>query len=50
MQRIRIPKVGEDSRDLNSKAKEKFWARDLQPGVNLRSTFLAADANVRPDR
>ncbi len=49
MQRIRIPEVGEDSRNLNSKAKEKFWTRDLQPGVNLRSTFLATDANVRSD-
>ena len=29
--------------------KEKFWARDLRPGVSLRSSFLATDANVRPD-
>ncbi|HLL40262.1 MAG TPA: HD domain-containing protein [Rubrobacteraceae bacterium] len=34
---------------MSSKAKEKFWARDLRPGVALRSTFLATDANVRND-
>jgi len=34
---------------LTSKAKEKFWARDLRPGVSLRSTFLATDSTVRTD-
>lgn len=29
--------------------KESFWARDLRPGVRLRSSFLAADAAVRRD-
>lgn len=29
--------------------KESFWARDLRPGVKLRSSFLAADAAVRKD-
>lgn len=29
--------------------KEKFWARDLEPGLNLRSTFLATDTTVRTD-
>ena len=29
--------------------KEKFWARDLAPGVSLRSPFLATDAQVRTD-
>lgn len=29
--------------------KEKFWARDLKPGLNLRSTFLATDTVVRND-
>jgi 3'-5' exoribonuclease len=49
LQRIRIPEVGKGSRDLSSKAKEKFWARDLSPGLNLRSTFLATDTVVRND-
>jgi 3'-5' exoribonuclease len=30
-------------------SKEKFWVKDLAPGVSLRSTFLAADASVRTD-
>ena len=34
---------------LSPKVKEKFWTRDLRPGVNLRSTFLATDSTVRPD-
>jgi 3'-5' exoribonuclease len=34
---------------LSTKAKEKFWARDLAPGVSVRSTFLATDATVRTD-
>lgn len=34
---------------LSQKAKDKFWARELRPGVKLRSTFLATDASVRPD-
>ncbi len=29
--------------------KEKFWARDLKPGLSLRSTFLATDTTVRND-
>lgn len=29
--------------------KEKFWARDLKPGLSLRSTFLATDTAVRND-
>jgi len=35
--------------DLSSKAKEKFWVRDLAPGVNPRSTFLATESTVRID-
>ncbi len=34
---------------MSSKAKEKFWARDLRAGVSLRSTFLATDVTVRTD-
>jgi 3'-5' exoribonuclease len=34
---------------LSPKTKEKFWARDLRPGVNLCSTFLATDTTVRTD-
>ncbi len=29
--------------------KEKFWARELEPGLSLRSTFLATDTAVRND-
>ena len=29
--------------------KEKFWVRDLKPGLSLRSTFLATDTAVRND-
>ena len=29
--------------------KETFWARDLKPGLSLRSTFLATDTAVRND-
>lgn len=29
--------------------KEKFWVRDLEPGLSLRSTFLATDTMVRND-
>ena len=39
----------ERASSLSQKAKEKFWAQDLRPGVGLRSTFLAADAAVRTD-
>jgi 3'-5' exoribonuclease len=35
--------------DLSPKAKEKFWVRDLAPGVNPRSTFLATESTVRID-
>ena len=34
---------------LSQRAKEKFWARDLRPGVNLCATFLATDTTVRTD-
>ena len=30
-------------------SKEKFWAGDLEPGINLHSTFLATDTTVRTD-
>ena len=30
-------------------AKERFWARDLRPGMSLRSTFLATDVQARTD-
>ncbi|MGB3681577.1 MAG: HD domain-containing protein [Rubrobacteraceae bacterium] len=29
--------------------KEKFWAQDLEPGLSLRTTFLATDTVVRND-
>ncbi len=44
-----LPGLERAWRALSPKAKEKFWVRDLRPGVNLRSTFLATDSTVRPD-
>lgn len=34
---------------MDSMKKEEFWARDLRPGMELRSTFLATDTAVRTD-
>ena len=34
---------------MSPRAKDKYWARDLTPGVSLQSTFLATDASVRTD-
>jgi 3'-5' exoribonuclease len=36
-------------REGRSLRKESFWARELEPGTRLRSTFLATDATVRKD-
>ncbi len=44
-----IPGLERVREALSPKTKEKFWARDLRPGVNLRSTFLATDSTVRTD-